>query len=762
MLHAARRHLAARPSTICARLCSAVARTPALAPAPDVKPTFAGLPVAQHVHRSIEIFTQGKRPLPIQTASVRRVFSGESVAIHSQTGSGKTFAFLVPLLAKLRPRTPRQVLIIVPSRELALQSMEWANILRPGSAAVLSGTTPSVVSRSMLGANAPMVVVTAGQLAALQTLVEPEGSERSRRGHSWSQEQFAKNGKPRFGVPKWLLRQPPPPFLAELRKTLRTIVLDEADATLAPRGKGYMLNRARRNRALDKMPAARALAGLLTRRHEFAHPRVQLVVVTATLNRRSLIDLKVIVGKSVGKIGLVTPALAAYEEARALAASRMKELEAGGHAADAAAAAADSRTARDWDAQLAALEAAEAAAEGARRGAGDEWDDDEEEGAYADGEEEVERSRRHLEARRSVKSSHGEGYGVRGGVLKEPTPGGIVHEMIICKERRKGAVIAELLARPSPGTAAATSARQPGGRSAGRGLPADVTPALLVVRDDLRMLDVLNEIKAAGVEGAIELAALGTAAERFHATVRRARAEAPEGASEGSPEESLDGAVDGALRGADDPVETDPSEPMPDEWARPLETLWPVSLGAAADAMPTRAARDARRPGRRGFVPRSSKEELEEAKKAEEEAAAEAAEAHERAVEAAGLRALREGSGRWRVIVAHESAVRGLDIPELRTVILTMMPEDPEAYVHIAGRTGRAGAKGRAVCVFTQREMDLAGWITHSLQHVKWRVRRDSGGDADGDGNDAREEYLYEDVDDYHQEYDEDRTNSKR
>ena len=82
--------------------------------------------------------------------------------------------------------------------------------------------------------------------------------------------------------------------------------------------------------------------------------------------------------------------------------------------------------------------------------------------------------------------------------------------------------------------------------------------------------------------------------------------------------------------------------------------------------------------------------------------------------------------GTWRVLVAHESALRGLDMPSVRTVILTMMPSTPEAYVHLAGRTGRAGgARGKAVCVFTEREFEQGGAITRALRGVRWRVVRD-------------------------------------
>ena len=87
------------------------------------------------------------RPLPIQEAAVRRVFAGESLAIHSQTGSGKTLSFLLPLLVRLRRREPRQVLVCVPSRELAVQSLECAMALMPASAALVNGTQPARVRR---------------------------------------------------------------------------------------------------------------------------------------------------------------------------------------------------------------------------------------------------------------------------------------------------------------------------------------------------------------------------------------------------------------------------------------------------------------------------------------------------------------------------------------------------------------------------------------------------------------------------------------
>ncbi|OYU94648.1 MAG: helicase [Bacteroidetes bacterium B1(2017)] len=58
----------------------------------------------------------------MQEASIKAISSGSDVMLISPTGSGKTLAFLLPILANLQPdKNYVQVLIIVPSRELAIQ-----------------------------------------------------------------------------------------------------------------------------------------------------------------------------------------------------------------------------------------------------------------------------------------------------------------------------------------------------------------------------------------------------------------------------------------------------------------------------------------------------------------------------------------------------------------------------------------------------------------------------------------------------------------
>jgi ATP-dependent RNA helicase DeaD len=54
--------------------------------------------------------------------------------------------------------------------------------------------------------------------------------------------------------------------------------------------------------------------------------------------------------------------------------------------------------------------------------------------------------------------------------------------------------------------------------------------------------------------------------------------------------------------------------------------------------------------------------------------------------------------------VATDVAARGIDIPDLSHVIQYEPPEDPEAYIHRAGRTGRMGSSGVAISLVAEME----------------------------------------------------------
>jgi ATP-dependent RNA helicase RhlE len=60
--------------------------------------------------------------------------------------------------------------------------------------------------------------------------------------------------------------------------------------------------------------------------------------------------------------------------------------------------------------------------------------------------------------------------------------------------------------------------------------------------------------------------------------------------------------------------------------------------------------------------------------------------------------------GRTRVLVATDIAARGIDVDSVSHVINYDVPQFPEDYVHRVGRTGRAGATGRAITLVTPVE----------------------------------------------------------
>jgi ATP-dependent RNA helicase RhlE len=71
------------------------------------------------------------RPTPIQSDAIPPAMEGRDVLACAQTGSGKTAAFLLPILNKLidKPRGTTRALVLAPTRELAAQILEDLNDL---------------------------------------------------------------------------------------------------------------------------------------------------------------------------------------------------------------------------------------------------------------------------------------------------------------------------------------------------------------------------------------------------------------------------------------------------------------------------------------------------------------------------------------------------------------------------------------------------------------------------------------------------------
>lgn len=62
-------------------------------------------------------------------------------------------------------------------------------------------------------------------------------------------------------------------------------------------------------------------------------------------------------------------------------------------------------------------------------------------------------------------------------------------------------------------------------------------------------------------------------------------------------------------------------------------------------------------------------------------------------------------SGKFPTLIATDVAARGLDISGVDRVIMTHPPKDVESYIHRSGRTGRAGAEGISITLYSRSEV---------------------------------------------------------
>lgn len=88
----------------------------------QMRNTFEELKIAKSILKSLNDIGF-EVPTPIQQQAIPKINSGVNIVGVAQTGTGKTAAYLLPLLTKLRKpegMDPR-VVIIVPTRELAIQ-----------------------------------------------------------------------------------------------------------------------------------------------------------------------------------------------------------------------------------------------------------------------------------------------------------------------------------------------------------------------------------------------------------------------------------------------------------------------------------------------------------------------------------------------------------------------------------------------------------------------------------------------------------------
>ena len=80
--------------------------------------------------------------------------------------------------------------------------------------------------------------------------------------------------------------------------------------------------------------------------------------------------------------------------------------------------------------------------------------------------------------------------------------------------------------------------------------------------------------------------------------------------------------------------------------------------------------------------------------------------------------------GKAKVLIASDLAARGLDLENLSHVFSMDLPPELSEYVHRAGRTGRAGKKGRSISILTngEREAMKALEKSHHIQLIELQL----------------------------------------
>lgn len=123
------------------------------------------------------------RPTPIQSLTIPAILSGKDVLASSITGSGKTAAFLLPILQKFYHAPDvnySRVLIVTPTRELAIQCYECFSMLNKYvglDACLVIGASSLQKQESQLRNYPEIIIGTPGRLLDLLTNSQSFGLE---------------------------------------------------------------------------------------------------------------------------------------------------------------------------------------------------------------------------------------------------------------------------------------------------------------------------------------------------------------------------------------------------------------------------------------------------------------------------------------------------------------------------------------------------------------------------------------------------------
>jgi superfamily II DNA/RNA helicase len=135
-------------------------------------PSFADFDLPSELNRALEKlgFTT---PTPVQAQVIPRAMAGRDLLVSAETGSGKTAAFLLPMLQRFLDQPPpvrdggTRGLVLVPTRELAQQTLDQFFSLGSYSrltAGVITGGAPTRHQIATLRKNPHLLIATPGRL----------------------------------------------------------------------------------------------------------------------------------------------------------------------------------------------------------------------------------------------------------------------------------------------------------------------------------------------------------------------------------------------------------------------------------------------------------------------------------------------------------------------------------------------------------------------------------------------------------------------
>ena len=130
--------------------------------------TFDDFKLSKQLHYAIEDLGF-KNPTPIQSQVFSIILSGKDVVGIAQTGTGKTFAYMLPILRDLKfsKQVNPRVLIMVPTRELVIQVVEQIQLFaKYNSTRVVGvyGGTNMNVQQQEVAQGCDILVATPGRL----------------------------------------------------------------------------------------------------------------------------------------------------------------------------------------------------------------------------------------------------------------------------------------------------------------------------------------------------------------------------------------------------------------------------------------------------------------------------------------------------------------------------------------------------------------------------------------------------------------------